>query len=154
MTSTPHYTTREILSQLNGNARAIGAWGEQYALNMLRQNGYTVVPSNVRKHGDLMIIGVGGEIVAKVEIKTARQASDRRWHFTLEKAGCTSAAHSDIVILIAVGKISTPTLYIIPTMDIPACRQICISSWNYNGKYAGYRQHWRELNLGGVEWKS
>lgn len=65
------------------NNRALGAIGEELAVELLKETGYTVIQQNYRcKHGEIDIIAKEGGTIVFVEVKTRRNI----WYGTPEEA--------------------------------------------------------------------
>lgn len=145
--------TQLALPQMQGylasTRRAVGLIGERMAYELLYCAGYRVSYAHPNQHrGDLVVINDDG-VITKVEVKTARQGKDRKWRFTLEKKGHTSAANSDMIILFAVLKTGDAIPFVIPTADIRGRRHIVITSHpeSYRGRFTCYRQKRGQLTL-------
>ena len=150
---TPLFANPALPGLLNSLAhpksRAIGSLGEQLCYHLLASRGY--LPSNVhpKEHrGDLRVVTSSGEIL-RVEVKTARRASDGRYHFTLRKAGHTDHSDSDVIILLCAMKTGYVVPFVVPTRVVVRQNAIVISRdpYTYAGKFARYRQKMHLLNL-------
>lgn len=138
-----------IASLSNPSHTAIGAIGEQLVYHALTSAGNIVSAVHPREQrGDLRVITPHGEVL-RVEVKTARRASDNKWHFTLRKKGKTDHTHSDVVILLCVTLTGYCVPFVIPTKRLIHQQQACITSdpYRYTGKFASYRQRLTNLML-------
>ena len=142
-------TMQSVLPTFTGylldNRRSVGLYGEQYLSNLFERQGHKV--SSSHKCGDLTVINPDGEIV-HVEIKTSRPNAGR-WQFNLFKAKHTDFRHSDVVILLCIGKTGDITPFVIPTANLDPIQSITIyrSPKDYSGIYARYRQSIRSINV-------
>jgi hypothetical protein len=125
---------------------SVGAWGEVMAARALEVNGYRVRTDH--QVGDLTAYSRWGEIF-HVEVKTARRASDKKWHFTLWKNGSQDHRCADIVILLCVLPTGRVVPFVVPIHVLASKKAVCISSWpwRYKGQLAPYRQQIKALNL-------
>ena len=124
----------------NRNARGIGAAGELTARLMFERAGYQVSTA-AKLHGDLCCIDPDTGEMKHVEVKTARQAKDKKWRFTLVSKG-TNHRHADFVLLLAALKSGRVIPFLIPVEAIANQRQavICSHPESYSGKLAQFRQ--------------
>jgi Holliday junction resolvase-like predicted endonuclease len=147
-----HYDMRTILSYLNGKCsrKAVGAWGEILIQKLLHEKGKRVKMVNPGLSlGDLCIVDETGEILQRIEVKTARQGKDKKWRFVLEKSKHTTIQNVDVVMLVVVDRYF-PYIYAIPTEKLVGKRQVCITSHptRYAGRYREYITTW------GNQWTS
>ncbi len=127
---------------LDASHKTLGAIGESMAILRLRSAGYHVTMPGRYHQGDLHVVDTGTGKVSRVEVKTARRAIDKRWHFTLykqSKDGQTDHKLSDFVILIALSE--RPVYFIVPTAILKGQHQVTITSKpeTYSGRLAKYR---------------
>lgn len=130
-------------------SQAIGTLGEHLCYHLLTARNYTVSNAHPSQHrGDLRVVTRSGEIL-RVEVKTARRATDGRWHFTLRKAGHTDHSNSDVIVLLCAMKTGYVVPFVLPTRAVARQNAVVISSdpYTYAGKYARYRQKMHLLNL-------
>jgi len=145
-----HPTLPGIFRNLaNPTAQALGALGEQLVFRILESKGYTV--SNVHsgeRRGDLRAVTPNGEIM-RVEVKTARQTKDGKYHFSLLKEGKRDHRDSDLIIFLCVTRAGFVVPFVIPTSVLSnhKATSICGDPYHYNGKYRPYRQRLYALEL-------
>lgn len=128
----------------------LGTQGEQLVYRAISQLGYKVTYTRRGwEHGDLRAIQPETGEILNIEVKTARQACDGKWRFTLLKRGCTSHAGVDFVILLAVVEWGKPVPFVIPQKAVAAQHQAVITSdpKRYAGKLACYRQSLDSFSL-------
>lgn len=127
----------------------LGAYGEKFATRLLCKlaHCHSAYVSHKRYAGDIKAITRNGTI-ARIEIKTATLASDKRYHFTLKKKGHTDCVGTNYVILLCVVDTDCVVPFIIPTNEIKGLRAIAITRnvSAYAGKYARYRGAWDLIN--------
>lgn len=138
-----------IHSLADPTSRALGALGERLTYSLLKASGYQVSNTHPKEHrGDLRVITCDGEVL-HIEVKTARQASDKKWRFTLRKLGHTDHGDSDLVILLCVTRSGYTVPFVIPIEVLRTQNAAVISSdpYTYAGKFSRYRQHMTSLKL-------
>lgn len=131
---------------------AIGRLGEHLAYLLLEQCGYRCsFTRQGQQRGDLRVVDPASGVIHRVEVKTARRASDHKWRFLLWKKGHQDYRHADFVLLLAVWISGEVTPFVIPVADLGERSQICISSHplHYTGCWATYRQTPSSLSLTG-----
>lgn len=117
----------------------IGKLGELTVWQALERSGYTVQRS--RRHlGDLTAISCDG-VIHRVEVKTARSNRDKKWRFSLFKAGCTDWRDSDVVVLLPVLDNCTTIPFVIPVSALPGHSCVITSD---PSRYAGRLAVWRQ----------
>lgn len=130
--------------------KALGTMGEMVARSLFLKAGYAVVTTREKEYrGDLVIIDQDTGERFKIEVKTARQAIDGRWHFTLWKKGKTNHLHSDYVVLLPVLKSGRVVPFVVPMERLAHQKQCVIGSHPeaYTGKLADYRRTVQEFRL-------
>lgn len=88
--------------------QVLGTFGEDIARTCFEHVGYSVAKADSNFAGDLWVYLPCGDRV-KVEVKTARQGSEKRWRYCLKKTsaqGNTTCHHADVVLLIQITKIN------------------------------------------------
>lgn len=132
-------------------AYQLGALGERIVLEALTKAGYEARPSERKRgeHFDVWAKDLTTGEIFRIEVKIARPAKDKKYHFTLYKAGRTDHAHASWVVLLAVSNTGLPTPFVVPTQAIAHQRQAVITSHplKYRGKLAPYRQNLNHLEL-------
>jgi hypothetical protein len=132
-------------------SQQLGALGERIVLESLAKAGYQARPGE-RKRGEHFDVWAKhlqtGEILC-LEVKMARPAKDRKYRFTLWKAGCTDHRHSDYVILLALTHSAFLSAFVVPTIILANQHQAVITSHplKYAGKLAQYRQSLSRLEF-------
>ncbi len=120
--------------------QALGYAGERYALTHYQQNGFKVEHQPDGYHFDLLLTCPVKKTTIKIEVKTARKASDGRWHYTLYKKNHADHVTSDYVLLLQISPCGSVTTYLIPTDVLLAKKQVSMSaSENYTGIYSQYK---------------
>ena len=129
---------------------ALGNKGEELLAYALQQQGYSVRIDHQYQSGDLTVFDANGHSV-RLEIKTARKAKDKRYHFTLRKhwqgRQCADHTGADFVVLICVARTGHPSIFVVPVdaLNVNSCTIGDPST--YSGRFARYRQNIRELRL-------
>lgn len=128
----------------HGTISQFGYYGEKMLRDHFTSLGYMV---SHRKHmGDLILTHpITGEI-KKIEVKSARKGKDGKYRATLIKTGCTDVRDSDVLILLVAKKVDDTDIYIIPVKDIFNRRHIVITSDNYHGRFAQYKNAWEHIS--------
>ena len=140
----------ELTAHLSQTHTAVGVAGEILVARTLEGKGYSVRIDHEK--GGLTAISPDGEIV-QIEVKTARQASDKCWHFTLYKHWqgrlCTDHHNADVVVLLCVMKSGDAIPFVVPVSDLGNRRSVTVTSYprTYAGWLAAYRQTLRKLHL-------
>lgn len=119
-----------------------------YGETMLRQHftklGFLV--THKKRMGDLCLTNVKTGHMLKIEVKSARKGKDGKYRATLVKTGCTDVHDSDILILLVAKGTDNTDVYIIPVKDIIGRRHIVITSDNYKGRFAQYKNAWEHIS--------
>lgn len=129
--------------------RGIGRIGEELVYEKLTAKGEAVAFTHPKqRQGDLIVFRESGEVV-RIEVKTARRGKDRKWRFTLEKTGCTSAQNADLLVLLAITTSGDFIPFVLPVSAIAGRRHIVITSQpeRYGGQFAQFRQRRGDINL-------
>lgn len=132
--------------------RALGAAGEIAVAQALVASGYLVDNPHNAKAGDLSVFDSDGHKF-KVEVKTARLNTEKRFCFTLYKRWqgreCADHRSCDFVVLLCVLKSGAAVPFVLPTSAVRFQKSIAIGQdpRGYAGKYAQYRQSLKELRL-------
>lgn len=132
------------------SSNGLGFWGEDWVSETLTKKGYQVTPHPTRGcHFDLLVKQPTTGQLWRVEVKTARKASDGKWRFLLWRKGHQTHHDSHLVILLAVTPIWTVYPFVVPTSQLLNQNQAVITSHpqDYKGKLAPFRQHGFTLNL-------
>jgi Holliday junction resolvase-like predicted endonuclease len=135
---------RDMLT--NKRAKSVGLYGETWAAAELERAGYVVSRAKEGdKRGDLLAVDTSTGEMIRVEIKTSKRGSDGIYRFCIERRigarVCTSAHHSDFLILLAVTKPGTVYPFVIPVTDgLPKSISMSGHPAQYTGKYARFRQ--------------
>lgn len=144
LTNADQAWARDMLS--NKRAKSVGLYGETWAAAALERAGYVVSRAKEGdKRGDLCAVDTSTGEMIRVEVKTSRRGSDGIYRFCIERRigarVCTSAHHSDFLILLAVTKTGTVYPFVIPVTDgLPKHISFCGHPDLYTGKYSKFRQ--------------
>jgi hypothetical protein len=130
-------------------SQALGRQAEAYVRLLLEASGYNAIITRPDEAGDLRATDPATGLTWVIEVKAARRASDKRWHFTLWKKNHTDHHLSDMVILLAVTPSAHVVPFVIPAAAVQQRSAIVISSdpAQYSGKFACYRQSISNLQL-------
>jgi hypothetical protein len=132
----------------NPTCRALGTLGEQFAHRILEKRYHVSNTHPKERRGDLRVVTDDG-LILRVEVKTARMASDGCWRFTLHKKGHTDHRDSDVILALCVMPAGYVVPFVVPTPVVAEQNALVIASDPniYAGKYARYRQNVRTINL-------
>lgn len=122
--------------------KAVGTMGEIVAARLLERAGYEVSFTHNEKRGDLRAVDPATGVILRIEVKTARRGTDRKWRFLLWKQGHTDYRDANVLILLPILKSGRPVPFIIPVNLLGDRSQIVITSHpeDYAGRWAQYRQ--------------
>lgn len=141
--------TRHILTARTAYVR--GKVGEQMIFHMLKLQGYQVYEPDGKCQGDIKVIDQTTGEALKVEVKTA--SVDKRGHYQFclrkkDKYGGTDCAPADFVILVAVTKSGSHSIFVIPAGELTTkATKITGNPHEYAGKWAKFRQYHNTVNL-------
>jgi hypothetical protein len=126
---------------LKCSRNSLGAIGEVIAARLLESSGYLVnLTHPSERRGDLRVVDRMTGDVIRLEVKTARQNSERRWCFTLYSRGKTDYRNADWVLILAVTACGEFVPYLLPITVLGNRSTLVISApETYAGKWSPYR---------------
>lgn len=145
--SNPSLSLPPILSMhVTPSGSQMGKLGEDYTLRLLEKSGY--IAEKIAKSDFQVTCPATGE-TWKLEVKTARVRSDRKYVFHLLDLPYKDYRNSDVLLLLAVVKAGYPVPFVIPTAHIDPRATIVITSHpqTYRGRWSQYRQTQHQINL-------
>src|SRR3972149_4905962 len=126
----PQMTLPTMQMYLSDSKRkAVGTMGEITIARMLECSGYDVSFTHPgEKRGDICAVSRSTGEIMRIEVKTARRATDGKYRFTLFKKGHTDYRDSDVVILLPVLKSGRVVPFVLPVERLGKRSTVLITS--------------------------